>query len=1365
MKKLDLLMNAVTKSVLRSWIVASLILATSAAQAGGECAALAGTLTANMATECLVPDGTVISATPADDAIVPDGFQTIYVLTEGADLVIQNTSDIPEFTVMAMGTYTIHTLVYDPLTLDLGAIQIGVTTGVDVDALLLQGGGDICASLDVAGASVVVTDPDAGGLTPANAAACLDDGEAILAAIPDGDSYVPDGFQVSYLLTSGEELIYQMMSEVPAFTVNAYGAYTMHTLVYHPATFDVSMLTAGVTTGLDIHAMLVQGGGSICASLDAGGAQFFVIDCTPGECDAYAGGLTTSMPQLCLANGMATLSATLDGTQVVPEGYEVVHGITKAGTGLVIEQIGPMPQFTVTEPGEYTMHTLVYDPNTLDLSGIIPGVTTAVEITASILPLGDICAALDVPGVTFNVTECEPGDECLAWHGSLASIKYVFCYSPGGSVIGATVVGDAIVPPGSVAKWLVTHGEDHVITNIGDMAWFVVDGMGEYHIHTLVYDPMMLDVSMIDLGTTTLSELNSWLIQGGGDICGSLDLDGVALVVDDPTPPTLTATSGTVCLMDGMATVSASAGDDMYLPMGYTYVYVLTMGEELLVKQTSMTPSFDVMEAGHYTIHTFIYDPETFPLETVVPGVSTGYDLNAMLVQGGGIYCAALDVTGASVHVMDCEDECLAWHGSLESIKYVFCYSEGGSVIGATVVGDAMVPAGYEVKYVATHGDDGVIVAIGDNAWFVVDGMGEYTIHTLVYDPATLDLSMVELGVTTAAQVNAMLIQGGGEICASLDLEGVALAVDDPATPTLTATSTTVCLEGGSASVSATAGDDMYLPMGYSYIHVLTMGDELLVMQTSMTPSFEVMAAGDYTIHTFVYDPATFPLETVVPGVSTGFDLNAMLVQGGGIYCAALDVAGANVEVIECEPSECLAFAGTLVPHDFETCIDDGSVVITAEGNDDMIVPAGYLVKYVLTTGDPAVIVDVADELSFTVTAAGTYTFHTLVYHPATLDLSTVELGVTTAASVNALLIQGGGSICASLDLVGGTTLVVDCTVDCPAYAGSLTTTMAEVCLEEGSAMLDAVSGDDAVVPEGYEVIYVLTEGGSLTIMDVNTDPMFMVTMEGNYTIHTLVYDPLTLDLSIVVPGVTLASEVNALLIQGGGAICASLDLVGANIMVMDCSVECLAFAGTISTELPEQCLLDGMAMLEAIPGGDAVLPDGYEIAYVLTHGLTPVILEISTTPSFTVADVGLYTIHTLVYDPLTLDLSTVVPGVTLAMDVVAMLIQGGGSVCASLDLEGAAFFVGECELELEITNAWPVPALEQLTVSMAVPAGENVSIAVFNAMGLQVTPAYAVGAGTEQMVLNVSGLESGTYVVRLIGTNGIATHQFSKLD
>jgi len=61
-------------------------------------------------------------------------------------------SETPSFEVDHSGFYRIHSLVYNPSTLDLSIVEIGVTTGFDVLHLLQQGGGNICGSLDVHGA-------------------------------------------------------------------------------------------------------------------------------------------------------------------------------------------------------------------------------------------------------------------------------------------------------------------------------------------------------------------------------------------------------------------------------------------------------------------------------------------------------------------------------------------------------------------------------------------------------------------------------------------------------------------------------------------------------------------------------------------------------------------------------------------------------------------------------------------------------------------------------------------------------------------------------------------------------------------------------------------------------------------------------------------------------------------------------------------------------------------------------------------------------------------------------------------------------------------------------------------------------------
>ncbi len=196
----------------------------------------------------------------------------------------------------------------------------------------------------------------------------------------------------------------------------------------------------------------------------------------------------------------------------------------------------------------------------------------------------------------------------------------------------------------------------------------------------------------------------------------------------------------------------------------------------------------------------------------------------------------------------------------------------------------------------------------------------------------------------------------------------------------------------------------------------------------------------------------------------------------------------------------------------------------------------------------------------FTVDEEGRFTIHTLVYDPSTLDLGIVVPGVTTGFDVNGLLEQGGGDICAALDVAGAPFHISECI--CDAEAGTLHT-ISDPCLDEGHATLKAAASDHPVVPDGFSLLYVLTSGDGLVIEAVNTHPEFDVTTEGRFTIHTLVYDPSTLDLSIVVPGVTTGFDVNGLLQQGGGDICGALDVAGAAFDIRACV--CEADAGTLT--------------------------------------------------------------------------------------------------------------------------------------------------------------------------------------------------------
>ena len=199
--------------------------------------------------------------------------------------------------------------------------------------------------------------------------------------------------------------------------------------------------------------------------------------------------------------------------------------------------------------------------------------------------------------------------------------------------------------------------------------------------------------------------------------------------------------------------------------------------------------------------------------------------------------------------------------------------------------------------------------------------------------------------------------------------------------------------------------------------------------------------------------------------------------------------------------------------------------------------------------------------------------------------------GVTTGFDVNGLSIQGGGSICASLDVSGAPTLVVDCPPTCPANAGTLTALADTVCLtavSPRSRFAQWRSGG----PGRFRAFYVLTSGPGLATRQ-RVPPALPAHHPGDYTVHSLVYDPTTWTF----PSWSRATTVlmNALPIQGGGSICASLDVPGVPVVVEDCSRPVRPMPVGLTADSEDVCLQGGGPVtISATPDGNSVVPPGY---------------------------------------------------------------------------------------------------------------------------------------------------------------------------
>jgi hypothetical protein len=575
---------------------------------------------------------------------------------------------------------------------------------------------------------------------------------------------------------------------------------------------------------------------------------------------------------------------------------------------------------------------------------------------------------------------------------------------------------------------------------------------------------------------------------------------------------------------------------------------------------------------------------------------------------------------------------------------------------------------------------------------------------------------------------------------------------------TLTADEDTVTLTGATATISATPNGDIVVPTDYEVTYVLTSGPTLIIEAAGATPSFDVDTAGDYTIHTLVAetsdntDPNFLDLSVIVFGTTTGGDV-LDIVTGAGL-CASLDVAGAPITVLE----ECTADAGTLTADSALVYLSGVTATISATPNGDILVPAGYEVIYVLTSGPNLILENASNNPSFIVNSPGDYTIHTFIVeisdptNPNFFDLTTIIFGTTTGGDVLDFITASG--LCASLDVTGASITVVECT----ANAGTLTADATTVSLSGGTATISATPNGDIVVPTDFEVTYVLTSGPTLIIENAGATPSFDVDTAGDYTIHTLVAetsdstDPNFADLSLIVFGTTTGADVLALL-ASSGVTCAALDVTGAPITVLE---ECTADAGTLTADATPVSLSGGTATISATPNGDIVVPTDYEVTYVLTSGPTLIIEAAGATPSFVVDTAGDYTIHTLVAetsdntDPNFLDLSVIVFGTTTGGDVLGIVT--GAGLCASLDVAGAPITVTD-DLSIDDNSfanveVYPNPVKENLTLSNSRNIFIN-SISLYDVAGRAVKR-ISVNNNSAELRFNLSELSAGAYIMVL---------------
>lgn len=262
----------------------------------------------------------------------------------------------------------------------------------------------------------------------------------------------------------------------------------------------------------------------------------------PPSCTVDAGTVSSEQMMVTLSGGLANIVASPNGDAVVTGDFDQVYVLT-SGPELTILMISPAPLFTVTEAGDYRIHTFVAElndpasPDFFDGSEIIPGVSTAEDVLAAI-SAQEVCADLDAMGVQITVIEntaCEAAPGLLFADPSEVPQQFL-------TFISANELVAPVVPTGYEVTYFAALGPDKLIVQIADAPAFVVDETGTYNIFMLVaettdqFSPNFFDLNFVVPGVTTFETL-AFLLDASG-VCAGLDPLGTNVTVIPTTAST-----------------------------------------------------------------------------------------------------------------------------------------------------------------------------------------------------------------------------------------------------------------------------------------------------------------------------------------------------------------------------------------------------------------------------------------------------------------------------------------------------------------------------------------------------------------------------------------------------------------------------------------------------------------------------------------------------------------------------------------------------------------------------------------------------------------------------------------------------------
>ncbi|WP_299890032.1 T9SS type A sorting domain-containing protein [uncultured Lacinutrix sp.] len=199
-----------------------------------------------------------------------------------------------------------------------------------------------------------------------------------------------------------------------------------------------------------------------------------------------------------------------------------------------------------------------------------------------------------------------------------------------------------------------------------------------------------------------------------------------------------------------------------------------------LVSGNSESFGYKVTNLGTGEVYNIIenYIDYTFPAGNAAWFLGTGtFEVQGSLFSGnycGGTKCDDETITFTLEDVV--EEVCQAAAGNTITDETVFLIAPGVDNPVVTIIPgpDTVLPENYSYATLLSKNNVIRYMATGLSLELVQPG-NSFKVHLLVYDPTTLDINTITLGVTTTQDILDTITNN--DLCASLDSEGVAITI------------------------------------------------------------------------------------------------------------------------------------------------------------------------------------------------------------------------------------------------------------------------------------------------------------------------------------------------------------------------------------------------------------------------------------------------------------------------------------------------------------------------------------------------------------------------------------------------------------